>query len=202
MNRKQYAAATLLIASLVAGTLAVGQKMLPAQSNRPSQPNSQSQIYSAPEHIVYGMLLHHAFVLNRAAEKAERQGKYDSALAYRSAFKSDAALNDEQARILDDVAAECEQAVAEQDAKAKVIIAARRAHYQQTGEVLPPSEELKAMQEERDAIILRYRDKLRAALGEQEWGRFSEFVARRVAPTVTVSPASPRNPNAASELPR
>ena len=187
MNRNKYAAAVLLAASLVAGTLAVGRQVEPAPPRGRQRPPQRTG--GMPDHVLYGMLLHHAHVFSRAAEKAELQGRHDSAHAYRNAFKNDAELSDEQSQLLSRIAAECEQALAEQDAKAKVIIDARRAHYQRTGTVLPPSEELKVMEAERAAIVLRYRDKLRAALGEQEWARFGEFARQRVAPTITLTPA-------------
>ncbi len=50
------------------------------------------------------------------------------------------------------------------------------------GQKLPePPPELKVMQAERNAIVLRGRDRLRAALGEQEFARFHDFVLRRFA---------------------
>jgi hypothetical protein len=187
MNRKKYVTVVLVVTAFVAGTFAVGQQTLPAQSARVSPPRP----YPVADHIVYGMLLHHAFVFSQQAEQAERAGKHDSAHAYRTVFKNDAELTDAQSRLLNEIASECEQAVKEQDARAKVIIDARRQHFKETGKVLPPSEELKAMQEERNAIILRHRDKLRAGLGEREWARFSEFVQHRVASTITVTPVAP-----------
>jgi hypothetical protein len=147
----------------------------------------QEQINSAPDYVVYRMLLHHVHLFNEKAEKAEQAGKHESARAYRSAFKNKAQINDEQTRTLHEIAEQCEWAVEEVDARAKIIINARREHRKRTGEVLPPSEELQELQNERNAIILHHRDRLRQALGEQEWTRFQEFVRQQVIPNLTTT---------------
>lgn len=95
-------------------------------------------------------------------------------------------LNDAQARALESIAAATLQEVEQQDARARRIIDAFRAQYPNgivpKGKKLPePPPELKVMQEERNAMILRGRDRLRAALGEQEFARFHQFAMRRFA---------------------
>ena len=74
--------------------------------------------------------------------------------------------------------------VAAQDAKAKVIIDRFRAQYpygivNPSFPLKPPSPELKEMQQERNNIILRARDQLRAELGEEAFARFDQFVKQR-----------------------
>lgn len=150
--------------------------------------------HEVPEHVAYRHLFHQAHLLNEKADQAERQGKSEAASSLRSIYKREAELNDEQTRLFNEVAAECEREVVEQDKKAKVIIDAFRAQYPggrvPDGEPLPPpSPELAQMQLERNAIILRSRDRLRAALGEEEFSRFKHFVKVKIAPNIR--PMSP-----------
>lgn len=191
MNNRTGAVVIFCVAVFTAGTFAVGQQTKTEPDAQPRPDQTRPQPEAVPEHVVYRMLLHHVHLFNQKAEEAEREGRNDSAHAYRTAFKDEAQLDAEQTRLLGEIAAECESAVAAIDAKAKVIINARRQHYQRTGNVLPPSEELNALQAERNATILSYRDKLQTALGEQEWTRFQEYVRRRVAPRITQTQPQP-----------
>jgi len=120
----------------------------------------------------------------------ERQGR--SGKAVRSYYKDRAGLNDEQSRILDEIAADCEREVAQIDAKAKKIIDALKARYPDgkvpAGEQLPPPPPvLKKMQEQRDMIILRSRDRLSQAMGAHGFQQLNDFIKLNVSPRVTPS---------------
>ncbi len=148
----------------------------------------QAATNTVPDHVTYRMLFHHVHVLQESATKAEQQGNYHSALAYRrAAFAADAQLNEEQTQALIRSAEACELAVSSIDQRAKKIIDARRQHFQKSGVVLPPSELLQALEAERNRTILFYRDQLGAALGEKEWSRFRGFVQERVVPNITTT---------------
>jgi hypothetical protein len=117
------------------------------------------------------------------ADEMQRQGKDTSPL--RSFFQRKANLNEFQARILDTVADECVRQLDVQDARGQLIINDFRKRFPPgklpTGVKLPPPPlELTKMQEERDAMILRARDRLRIAFGEDEFQRFEGFVTERV----------------------
>jgi hypothetical protein len=186
MSRIRYISLAACVITSVIGCLAFGKQLNIQEPDKASAVlPEQGQKGAVAEHTVYRMLFHHVFVFNREANEAERRGNSASAHAFRTAFGQNAGLGDERVKVLNELAEECEREVQEQDAKAKVIIDARRAQHQQTGQILPPSPELEAMQRERNAIILRYRDRLRAAFGEQEWGRFQEFVRQHVANGIT-----------------
>ncbi len=198
MNKKTFVAGVLCIVALLVSAFAFAKPL----NQTPRTEPSPKRIGSVPDHIIYRVLLHQAVLFNEKAEEAERLGKNGSAHAYRNAFKQDAELSDEQVGKFNQVAASCEQEVRDQDAKARVIIDARRAEHQRTGQVVPPSPELEVMQQERNAIILRCRDRLHEAFGEQEWGRFQGFLQQRVVPTITVTQAQPPAPNSgANEQP-
>lgn len=144
-----------------------------------------------PEHVAYLHLFRHIAAFKKKAEAVAREGKDGS--AFGSYFKRKADLNDDQAQLLEVIASECVGELSRQDAKAKVLIDAYKAQYPggrvPHGEVpQPPPTELRAMSEARDAIVLRYRDRLRATFGEDEFYRFQGFVKRIVAPNIHTRP--------------
>ncbi len=140
---------------------------------------------SVREPQLYRTLFHTVFLLNEQAEEAERAGRTEAAQALRRAFKQEAELEAEQGVILDRLAAECEEAVRAVDARAREILAARRANYPDGKlwagqQPLPPSPELLVLQREREAVVLGYRDRLREAFGPRAWEAFDRRVLARV----------------------
>lgn len=186
--RTRITAAILCAASLAAVGYAFSGGPSPAAA--PPVQTSQPRQSGAPDHVAYRMLLHHAYLLEQKAEDADREGRPDSARAFRAALRDLARLDERQAGVFARHAADCEREVSAQDARARVLIEARRAHYLATGKALPPSPELAAMQQERNQIILGCRDRLRESLGEREWARLDAFVRSEVAPRVTATTAS------------
>jgi len=136
-----------------------------------------------PEHVPYMFLLkHHYFNLQKADELAQ-QGKDDS--QYRLMFKRRAGLSDAEAQAFDQITRDCNQELAQQDAKAQAVIAEFRKQYPvgklPEGVMLPPPPpELSQLQQEHDAIILRARDRLHVAFGDEEFTRFDSFVQSRI----------------------
>lgn len=193
MNKKRMLI-TLCVVVLACGTLAFSWQAQQATSNNKSAPQ---QAKSIPDYAVYRQMFHHHIALKEKAQELEGQGKSGKSL--RSFYQREANLNDDEARAFDEIASKCEQDVAQQDAKAKAIIDTGLARYPggkvPQGEKMPEAPaELKALWEERNAIILRARDHLRAAFGEREFQRFEEFVQRNVTPHVTSEPISRQRP--------
>lgn len=119
----------------------------------------------------------------------------------RTSVERDANLGDEQVLALTNIAFACARQLRQQDERAGRIIAAFRARYPggkiPPGESLPPPPaELKLLQEERNAIILRARDSLRETIGEQVFSRLDEVVKRPNAVKVHDS-----SPNASQTAP-
>jgi hypothetical protein len=151
----------------------------------------------APEHVVYRSFFHHLMALKDRATEIERTGGNGS--GFRAYYENKVKLNTEQGRALDQIAADCEREVAVLDAKAKIIITAFRASALAKNSVtsgtlpaLPP--ELKTMQQQRDMIILRARQKLRTALGEEAFQQLDGFIkvdAERNARPAELQPAAP-----------
>ncbi len=197
MNQKR-SVLTLFIITLAVVTFVF------ATQGKDVAPTPQSE--PMPQHIVYRHVFHHIVLLKEKANAVEQQGKKEEAASLRAFYTNQGKLSELEGQALDEIAAECDREVAKQDAEAQRIIDAARARHPggrlDVGETpLPPPQLLKVMQEERNAIILRARDRLQAALGMDSFARFDEYVQRNIAdklqpvafkPERPVLPASPR----------
>ena len=158
--------------------------------NSTAQHTAQQAAYTVPDHVVYGFLFRYVARNNeRIAQRHGRQTPYLS-------LQREANLTQGQARALSEIAATCEQEVSQQDARARVIISAFRAQFP-NGIIPrgtappPPPAELQTMWEERNAIILRARDRLRAAFGEEAFARLDDFAKFRYGTNIRPVPSNP-----------
>ena len=182
---KKFTLSVLLFAGLVVGIFAFNTIPETKQSGDLTLSRNDLVI---PEHVIYRHLFHDIVALNEKADEMERQGQ-SAGLSLRTVYKRRAELTEDQARVLYEIALNCEQQVNAQDAKAKVIIDAYKSRYPggrvPAGETpAPPSPELVGMQAERNAIILRSRDRLREIFGDAEFERFKGFLEHQVAPKI------------------
>lgn len=187
MNRKR----TLLILCIV--VLAVGAVAFKASGKRTQATAYTPQAQLLPETVAYRFFFQDVAALKRKADEIEQQGKSSS---LRSLIKRDANLSDEHAAALEGISFDCERDVKAKDVQAKIIIDAFRARFPggkvPHGERLPPPPpELDALQQERDGIILHARDRLHAAMGEQDFQRFDTFVKNRIASETKIKSANP-----------
>lgn len=154
---------------------------------------------TAPEFVVYGFLFGKVARLSKRTQELRSQGAIGEK-AYHP-LKNEAALSESQSIALEAIAAECEQALAQQDQKAKKIIQAFRERFL-PGELPkgtrlpPPPPELITMSQQRNAIILRARDQLRLAFGESAFSRFDTYAKFRFG---TKSSPAPHHPELGSE---
>lgn len=168
-----------------------------ARSNdRATQPQQQgNQASSIPEPVIYSILFHFVVDVRAQAKETELSGKDPSSL--NSYFRLVANLDDGQARALNEIAAECIAEADKQDRKARDVIDRFRAQFP-SGKVHkgtklpPPPPELQAMQQEKNEILLKYRDKLRASLGETGFENLGKFINEQIVPKVTITPAQKR----------
>jgi hypothetical protein len=119
-------------------------------------------------------------------------------------FREKADLSEVQAHLLTAIATDCVREVAVQDARPREIINTFRLRFPPGKlpigvKLPPPPPELTQMQQERDAIILSARERLRLALGEDEFQRFEGLVTRRVAAAIEPTALLPRSMSPASE---
>lgn len=181
MNKKRLLVTFCLLA-LAASALAVGRQ---GQAERQAErPASKPEI---PDHVTYRHLFRHAAAFKKQAEEAESQGK--NAAPFRAFFKNKAELNDEQANTLNEISAQCDEEIRALDERAKAIVIALRAPYPDGqlphGQAPPlPPAELKNLRLERDAVVMRARERLRTAFGEAEFRRFDGYVKRNVASNI------------------
>lgn len=183
MNRKHLVVALCLISLIAVALTTIGQTQ---------QGESLLQSRAIPEHVLYRQMFRHIHVLNQRAAGGGRHARERNSL--RSLYQRQLGLRDEQSRVLSEIAEQCEREVAQLDERAGQIISEFRARFPggliPQGETLPPPPaELQAMQREREALILSYRDRLRAALGEEEFSSVNEFVQSQVA--ANIRPISP-----------
>lgn len=186
-RRKSLAALGILVLAIVAFAFVKAQTI---SSIAPTQ-HARTQPPDLPDDILYRHLFRHVVALKAKAEEFDKQGK--DAHHLRTHFKRKANLNDSQAQMFDEIAAQCALEMKPVDEHAKLIIAAYRAQYP-NGQVprgekpLPPPIELKSLSAQRDAIVLRARDRLRAVFGDDEFNRFhNEYVKHHVAPNIQTS---------------
>ena len=190
MKKKQALVCLLAAAALTTGLAfkfqsSEGQK----QHRQPAQ--------SIPDYEVYHQVFHHHVAMKKKAGELEKLGNDGKFL--RGFYQREAKLSNEQARVFDEIASSCEEEVAKQDIKAGAIIddaLARNGNGKLAEGTSPPEPpaELKTLWDERNAIILRARDRLQAAFGAQEFERFEEFVKSNVESRMTSAPANRQRP--------
>jgi hypothetical protein len=184
MNKKLLAVVGLI--AIIAGVFVLqGRSTTKTHASSGAQPNQTLAMTQsphatrAPEHVVYRVFFHHLMALRNQATEIERKGGDGRGL--RSYYKNKARLTDAEALTLDQIAADCDREIASLDAKASKIIMAIRtraqvSHSLSAGSVPPLPPELAAMQQQRNSIILRARQKLRTALGEEAFRQLDDFI--------------------------
>jgi hypothetical protein len=165
---------------------------------KPPQPNSGNIKQSAdvpgtstttpevPDEIVYFILFNHLVGLKGEAEKMQARGE---TLDYHRMYQDQATLDLSQSQQLFQIAQECLDAIKPIDKQARAVIEEARAAYP-NGEVSamvdlpPPPAELERFQQEKDAVILNYRDSLQNYLGKKKFQEFDAFARARIVPNV------------------
>ncbi len=186
----------LLIALCIAAGIATGLAFK-FQQTQGQKKRGQQPVQSIPDYEVYHQLFHHHVSMKKKATDLEKLGNDGKFL--RGFYQREAKLNDEQARMFDEIASSCDEEVAKQDAKAGAIIDEALAKNgngnlpKGTSPPEPPAE-LKNLWDERNAIILRAKDRLQAAFGDQEFKRFEGFVKSNVEARMTSEPGNRQRP--------
>lgn len=186
-GRAPYVAALVgLGGSVRAGAPTAERRQLlpgPAALRAGSPTPEDAQAVNAPKHVVYGLLFREVAAFRKIAREKELRGE-DGSFLHRH-HKENIKLDDTQAEALAKGAEETDREVRKLDREARKIIDKGRARHPdgklKDGEALPPPPaELKALQQQRDAVIMKGREELRAALGDTEFQRFDEFVQQEV----------------------
>lgn len=174
-------------------------KSLSAANPTPTAPMQPA----VPEHAVYNELFYHVNFLKKKADKEQQAGRDASVL--RSFYKRQAKLDDAQSDLLEMTARGLARDAEVLDRQAEKIIKKFRSDVQKIvlklGDRLPePPAVLKTMQAERDSLVMRARDSLRAGLGEEAFQRLDQYVQENIARKMTAErldrprPANPNRP--------
>jgi hypothetical protein len=179
MKKKQILIAICILA-VTACAFVYGRNRL--QQNNTKARSSEALL--AKQQEVYEMMFRHYMALKKKSEQAEQEGKEGQDL--RRVYKETAKLSEQQSAQLDAVASECISKIAALEGEAKQIIAKARARIPggrlAEGQAPPPPpDELTMLQQEREAIVLQSREKLREQFGAREFARFDAFVQRKIA---------------------
>jgi hypothetical protein len=134
------------------------------------------------DHATYDFFFRNIVRLRQKTSELQATGKITRKPYF--PMKKDIGLTDDQVTILEGIAFAARRAVAEQDERTKAIIATFQARFPggkvPQGGSPPPPPELKAMWKERETIILRARDQLKASLGEKEFARVDNYAKTHV----------------------
>jgi len=177
MNKKQIIGSSCVVVLIAGALFTIGQSASGTKALVNRQADAAPLQNALPDHVAYEFLFRRADLFRQSAIRAGKP------LALDSSLQREARLSDDQIRVLGDIATICLGEVAELDQKAQVIIAQFRSRFPggviPRGEPLSPPAELEALQQKRDATILRGRLRLQQALGEQEFSRFGRFMQQR-----------------------
>jgi hypothetical protein len=129
-----------------------------------------------PDYVLYDKLFRMVNSLKKKSESGKIEIERADALS--GYFKQRANLTGEENQILQNTALEFITEVAPIDARAGVVIteARRNLSNRVAGEERTPPAELVNLQEQRNALALSYRDRLKESLGADAFTRFEEFV--------------------------
>ncbi len=162
---------------LVIGVVLLGVTLFSfsSQINPAVSVSAENSSPEVPDTVIYRQMFRHAAALKSKADELEREGK--DAEHLRAFFKRKADLSDEQAQAFNKISSQCALEIKAIDERAKPIVKAYKEQYP-NGQVphgqLPqaPPAELQQMTKERNELVLRKRDELQAAFGENEFKRF------------------------------
>ena len=194
------AAGALIFSKQAEGTSPTPPTNSAAQEAAPAQPPAAT----IPQHVVYDLLFREIVAFRSKATAEERQGREGG--WFRAYHQRRGGLNEQQGEALAGIAVASQRRVAILDRQAKEIIDAARARHPNgrlnEGETLPaPPEELGNLQQQRNTVILRAVEQLRAALGPAQFQRFNEFVQQDIASRVRPLQGNERRPSLPNDLP-
>jgi hypothetical protein len=163
----------------------VSQAQATKQQNSPTAKMQNDTIQevvtnnSMPDYVVYDVLFNMVKVFDREAAKLESEGK--NGKIWSEYFKHESGLTGEQVATLRKVADEFAVEIEPNRTRAMQIIKEARGAFP-NGKIKerdvppPPSNELIALQQQRQEIALRYRDRLQNLLGNEVFGQFSQYL--------------------------
>ncbi len=142
-----------------------------------------------PDYILYDQIFRMVSSLRKKAESGEFSNEKSAGLT--KYFEERADLTTKEDQILQDTAFEFAQQVAPVDAQARTfIVQYRQAVANGAEKVQTPPAELVALQEQRNKLVIEYRDRLQTALGADAFDKFDKFVQNDFASKFHTAPLS------------
>jgi hypothetical protein len=178
--KKKNTITIVLVLAVVVLTLAFGSQSPSVRKWLSFAPQARAQSASQiPSNALYDMMFRTIISFRRKAEIQILKG--ESAPSLHNYFKAEAGLTDRENEVLQQVAIEFLQEVQPLDDQAIRLIAQYKRAFSEgeipAGQEVPkPPQELAPLQEQREALVWRYRDRLREMLGEDRFGEFDNFV--------------------------
>lgn len=129
---------------------------------------------TTPDYILFDMLFHLTKALDRAAARLEAEGK--SGRIWSEYFERHAGLSRQQANMLRNAADDFYREVEPTHRRAGQIIAQQRNARTNGQPPTPPPSELNALQQQRQAVALRHRDRLRDLVGSEVFERLRRLI--------------------------
>ena len=185
MNKKMLLVICGFVMLLVVGSV-FGNKSQPTRPHNPQNipaPSSEP----IPEPVVYSTFFNYVVHVKEQADETENKGK--SAASLRAYFQNQAGLTEDQARLLNDLAAKCVTDVARQDAIAQEVVNKFQSQFPngripKGTKLPPPPASLAIMQQERNRIILQARESLQLTLGEIAFNKVRNYIAVSITPNI------------------
>lgn len=157
--------------------------------------SSISAVEAIPDQVLYDSLFRMDVSFRRKALEQELTGQ--PVTSFKTYFKDSANLTDEENEILRQTAIDFVQEIVPIDTQARQITANFREQYlygevPAGGEVAPPPAELGDLQNRRNEIVLRQRDKLSDLLGKAAFEKLDEFIHKDFASNFLANGEAPR----------
>lgn len=137
---------------------------------------SNQNTSNIPDYVLYDKLFRMIVSFKNRAETQEMSA--EKLIAIENYFKDRAKLNDEENQILQNIALGYIQEITPIDSQAKTIIAQARQSY--AGGVVPRNQPLPAelvnLQEQRNTLVLKYRDRLKESYDSDGFDKLNGFI--------------------------
>lgn len=142
---------------------------------------------NVPDEVVYFILFNHLVGLKNRAEQ-EAQLTDEPSLNYYDLYEKQANLDASQSRFLFQTAQNCIDAIKPIDEQAKSIIDRAGGQVKSPANIPFPPLELEYLQQQKDDVILNYKNQLGNGLGVEKFAEFNQFARQKIAPQVEIIP--------------
>jgi len=170
--KKKNTITIILVLAVTVMTLTFGSQSPLTKELFDFEANAES-VSQIPNHILYDQVFRLVISFKRKAEIQQLQS--ERVTTFPGYFKEEARLTEQENKILQQVALEFLQEAQPVDDQAAVSIEQLRQTSPDEQQISPPLQ-LTDLQQQRNALVLHYRDRLNQLLGSGRFGEFDNFV--------------------------